>query len=81
MTYKEALQQIKENQIKRLQTLTFYELFLLVGKLGQVYGGLIMIDWGAKMYDAGQSIPFVTADPKVTSLFVIVMLAILFMTH
>jgi hypothetical protein len=70
-----------ENQKKKLIEVTWYDMLMLVGRLGQVYGGLILIDWGAKMYDAGQSLPLITSDPKMLSLFIIVLLAVTFMTH
>jgi hypothetical protein len=81
MTYQETLNHIWENQKKKLMEVTWYEMLMLVGRLGQVYGGLILIDWGAKMYDAGKSIPFLTDDPKAASLFIIVLLAVNFMSH
>lgn len=81
MTYKDTLQHIIDNQKKRLYELNFYDLFMLVGRLGQVYGGLYLIDWGAKMYDAGKSFPIITEDPRLTTLFIVVLLAVVFMTH
>jgi hypothetical protein len=81
MGYTETLNQIVENQKKKLMSLTFYEVIMLIGRVGQVYGGLILIDYGAKMYDAGQSLPFVADDPRSASLFIMVLLAITFMSH
>ena len=81
MAYKDTIDHIKENQKKRLLELTWYDALMLIGRLGQVYIGWEMIDWAAKMYDAGQSFPIITEDPRVTTLFIIVLLAVVFMTH
>jgi hypothetical protein len=78
---KNALQHILDNQKKRLYELNFYDTLMLVGRLGQVYVGWEMIDWGVKMYDAGQSLPIADIDPRFMSLFIIVLLAVVFMTH
>jgi hypothetical protein len=72
---------IIENQKKKIRDVTFMEVFWLVGKLGQVYGGLIFIKWGIDLYDSGQSLPFIAEYPEATSLFIIIMLAIIFMVQ
>ena len=81
MGYQKTLSQIIENQKKKLLSLTFYEVLMLTGRLGQVYGGLLLIDYGAKMYDAGKSLPFIADDPRTASLLIIVLLAVNFMSH
>lgn len=57
------------------------EVFLLIGRLGQVYGGIVLINFAVDMYDSGQSLPMITEAPQVTSLFILVLLAIIFMVQ
>jgi hypothetical protein len=78
---KKEKDRILENQKKKLRELTFMEVFYLFARLAQVYGGLWLLDWGVKLYDSGQSLEIVQADPRVTSLFIIVTLAIIFMVQ
>lgn len=61
--------------------MTFVEAIFIICRIFQVYSGFFVIKWGIDMYDAGQSLPFITQYPEATSLFIIIMLAIIFMVQ